>query len=181
MGRKTGYRGTIEFSRGGHGLIRNPSCFEQHFASNLAHRTIVAGKGEIFHARTVQNGVQRCGPSNKLLLKDSRLAHLDPLPHGSNLRSETTNDRVPGCHCRPATFQCGTILDRTCYQESPYSEGSVVFADASKIAVHYRVIPCARRQMRKTQRVKVNRRVRNVVECQHVGCFAQNAGLACAH
>jgi hypothetical protein len=80
-------------------MHRNLQCVCKNYAALgirrfLVARAIVAGKGKILHSRAIQNGVQRCDPSNELLLQYSRLAYFDPLPHGSNLRSETTNDRV---------------------------------------------------------------------------------------
>jgi len=161
--------------------LGNPSCFEQHFVSNLSHRTIVAGNGEILQSRTIQDRIQLCHPSNILRLQDARLSHLQPLSHGSNVRGETANDRVRSRNGPAATFQCGTVLYRARHQESPYSEGSIVPADRLKIAVHHNIVACARRQMRKPKRIKVESRVGYVLQCQDVRRFAQNAALARSH
>jgi hypothetical protein len=67
------------------------------------------------------------------------------------------------------------------HQESPYSEGSIVFADSLKIAVHYGIVARAGRQVSKPERVEVERRVNNILQSQDVGRFAKNAGLARSH
>lgn len=85
IGRTTDHRGTGNFPsrcRNRPELLGNPSCFAQHFVGNLGYGTVIAGNGKIFQPRTIKNGVQFFHPSNKLVLQDSRVAHLDPPPDG---------------------------------------------------------------------------------------------------
>jgi hypothetical protein len=108
IGRATDYRGTNRFSRSrpgnaGKSLLGNPSCFEQHFANDLNHRTFVAGNAKILQSRPIQDEFNLATRATKLLLQAPRFVLLDP-PHGSNFRNKATNHCALGGNSLAATF-----------------------------------------------------------------------------
>ena len=135
---------------------------------NVVYRTAFIGDDEIFQARMIKDGVQYRHSIRILCLQYAGFACFDALLHRIDAGSKAANSSCCGRNSTAAQLQFRAGLYRSRQQQPRDSERRIIPAERLKIAIHNPIGRGCGREMRKTQRIQINRRVDNATQRKDV-------------